>query len=347
MSKIQYDGELKRLIEQVSDSFFRKDVATYQSLLYNDLRGLLVSSDEISSQMPLAMKMVSSISNNTKFVESYLGAFCYFYKFSIRRHVGIFSPPVEFGFKYDFNQQSFSEFLELLRRKIKFCTLRQQIYYSAISKSPAECVQKSVVILENPKSTRSQRKNAALLLCNSIWRRKEVALCIPDSILNKIGSNKAEAVVRLFLGKLDFNSSRALLREISDEDSEVEWCQSFFSVIFSIGILYSFPSQRSVDLIFDEIGRLRALPSSRGFEMEFDAYKCLNEDAALLFSRWIDNGVDSRWSLLADYFLRQTREFNLQSHELLRQGILVANAKNIKGRTRIAIYDYSTEITII
>jgi hypothetical protein len=347
MSKNLTNGDLKRLIDSISQSYLSKDVETYQSLIYNDLRELLVRSDEVSPLMVLAMEWISNISNTPDFVETYLDAFCYFYKFSIRNHVGIFSPPAEFGFKYDFKQQYFSEFLQLIRSKIECCAVNQQLYYYSLIHSPAKCVEKCVAILDTPDSTRSQRKNAGILFCNSVWRDREIASIMQDVHIKKIQSKKMEAVASMFQGNLDFDSASAMLRDTRDEDNEVKWCQSFFSVISSIGFLFAFPSQRSIDLIFKEINRLRALPLSRGFEFEFDAYKCLNEDSALIFSGWVANNRGSTDVLLAEYFLNEARKFRLQSHELLRQGVLLGIPANVKGRTRIDIYDYATEITIL
>lgn len=333
------------LTRQLSEAYRRGNIVAYQSLLYNDLRELIVSGgDEVSHQVVSALKLVSEISSSREFVESYLGAFCYFYRFSVRRSVGIFSPPVEFGFKYDYRQRHFNEFRRLLERTLPLCSLRQQLYYAAITKTPGECTKMAAAVIDDSRSTRSQRKNAAILACNSIWRNKNATSSMPHSFLNGIRSKKTEAVVRLFMMKLDFKSASALLKDVADEDAEVEWCQSFFSVIVTVGILFSFPNARSVDLVFEEIRRLRDLLQKKRLELEFDAYKCLNEDAALLLARFPSGTKPVESRQLVDYFLLRAREERMQSHELLRQGVLVADSEATKGRDRVQIYDYSTEI---
>lgn len=110
-----------------------------------------------------------------------------------------------------------------------------------------------------------------------------------------------------------------------------------------LGVLFSFPCERAIDLVFEEIERLRYLPVARGYEFEFDAYKCLNEDAALIVENWSAQ-TGAKWQHLVDYFLSQTRVFGLQSHELLRRGVLIADSEPVKDRVRIKIYDYQTEI---
>lgn len=340
MKKDDFD----RVLEEISISASRRRSDEYQSLLYNDLREIIVSGDEIDPLMLRALSEVPIISRDKRFVEAYLGAFAYYYKFAIRRRVGIFSPPAEFGLRYDFRQQFFSEFVKLLHLKIDQCEARQKIYYSAIINKPDQNLKYALGIIGGDHKSRIDKKNAAILLCHSVWRKSALINAVP--LLDGIdcGSRRLKATVDLYLGRLGFKSALALVREGgADEDRELEWCQSFISVVVALGVLFSYPCEQAIDLVFDEIERLRYLPVSRGYEFEFDAYKCLNEDAALIVEKWSAKR-GGRWQRLVDYFLLQTREFGLQSHELLRCSVLVADSEPVMDRKRIKIYDYQTEI---
>lgn len=335
--------DLDRVLGEIAVSVAKRRPDECQSLLYNDLRQIIVSDGEVLPPMLRALREVPLISRDRRFIESYLGAFAYCYKFAIRRLVGLFSPPVEFCFGCDVEQRFFLEFKNLLNSNINECGVRQRMYYCAIVNGPTQNLRYALDVIFGGSVSRVAKKNAAVLLCHSVWRRSTLKNSVPLLDDMGCGSRRITSTANLYLGRLSFKSALALVREATDEDRELEWCQSFGSVVAVLGLLWAYPCEQAIDLVFSEIKRLRDLPVSRGYEYEFDAYKCLNEDAALIIEKWSAKG-GARWQRLIGYFLLQARKFGLQSHELLRCGTLVSSSERVVARRKIKIYDYEAEI---
>jgi hypothetical protein len=261
-----------------------------------------------------------------------LGALFHLYALDIRRGCSILTPPAFFGFREEGTSSiGFDALKSYGKMVMDSLPPEQQCFYASCLWPNASTAAFLRDQLLRHLDHSSVMKNASVGL-GVLAHFGSVAL---SDLRGLPVSDPNYRLVMLALGGDRLAASHLASAVLPEEDSELLWAQSFAGVAADVAIACAEVSIIHLEHCFRRIADLRKFAQNRGYELEFDAYKQLNEDLAHIYFSAPHGPVDD--------LLERFNLANLQSHELLRQGTVLPSALALGSKQqpqRVRVYDY-------